>query len=82
MGRPLPRFLAGCPNSWAACRHPIKVPIVLLFTVIALIILVGFLISIPPKLRLANNVLLSLYTGYIAISVVLSVPLLRRNAQL
>ena len=39
----------------------------------------GYAVSIPPELKLANKVLLSLYTGYISISVAAVAVLWRRS---
>ena len=63
------------PNGNAT--QPVANPI--LFAIIALIIAVGFLISIPTTFRLANTVLLTLYAAYILISAILAVILLRRT---
>ena len=51
------------------------------FAVVTLIVVVGYLVSIPDELQLANNVLLVLYTAYIAVSTVLFAFLLKRRTQ-
>ena len=48
---------------------------------LALIVTAGFLVSVPPELRLANTVLLALYTGYAGVSLALFLALwMRRRA--
>ncbi|HUW59955.1 MAG TPA: hypothetical protein VMZ06_03030 [Candidatus Bathyarchaeia archaeon] len=65
-------------SSTAAPRHAAEpIPSWVPFAVVTLIVVVGYLVSIPPKLQLANNVLLLLYTAYIAVSAMLIFPLLK-----
>lgn len=58
-----------------------SIPWWILMEPIDLIVIVGFLISIPKEMKLANTVLLVLYTVYIALSAVLFSFLLYRCMQ-
>ena len=73
--------LLGARQTSLGTSHAAEpVPTSILLAIVALIIVVGFAISIPAKLELANKLLLVLYTGYIVVSATLFAFLLRRRA--